>query len=126
MESPKAEGAFASFKDVKDDLAELLRAEIAGAYLIWMEANGRAVADDASGVSVDISGTTFVQKPQRYAAKALSELKRKRGLVEDEALAALLAETGVDALLAASRADDGEPDDNEAAGGDEGDDEGEE
>jgi hypothetical protein len=38
----------------------------------------------------------------------------------------LLAETGVDALLAASRADDGEPDDNEAAGGDEGDDEGEE
>jgi glutathione S-transferase len=126
MESPKAEGAFASFMDVKDDLAELLRAEIAGAYLIWMDANGRAVADDASGVSVEIAGTTFVQKPQRYAAKALSELKRKRGLVEDEALAALLAETGVDALLAASRVDDGEPHDYEAAGGDEGDDEGEE
>ncbi|MCX7357635.1 MAG: glutathione S-transferase family protein [Alphaproteobacteria bacterium] len=107
MEKPKAEGAFASFADVKDDIAELLRAEIAGAYLLWMDANGRAVANDASGVSVDIAGTTFVQKPQRYAAKAFNELRRKRSLVDDEALGALLTETGVDALLAAaSRSDD--------------------
>ncbi len=103
MEKPKAEGAFASFADMREDVAELLRAEIAAAYLLWMDANGRAVANDASGVSVDIAGTTFVQKPQRYAAKAFNELRRKRSLVEDEALAALLAETGVDALLAASR-----------------------
>ncbi|MBL8547156.1 MAG: glutathione S-transferase [Hyphomonadaceae bacterium] len=108
MENPKADGAFASFADLKDDIAELLRAEIAGAYLLWMDANARAVANDASGVSVDIAGTTFVQKPQRYAAKAFNELRRKRGLVEDEALAALLAETGVDALLAAARHDDDE------------------
>lgn len=106
MEKPKADGAFASFAAVKDDIAELLRAEIAGAYLVWMDANGRAVANDANGVSVDIAGTTFVQKPQRYAAKAFSELRRKRSLVEDEALAALLAETGVDALLAAASRDD--------------------
>ncbi len=111
MESPKAEGGFASFADIRDDVAELLRAEIAGAYLLWMDANARAVANDASGVSVDIAGTAFVQKPQRYAAKALGELKRKRGLVEDEALAALLAETGVDALLAVFARDDDAGDD---------------
>jgi glutathione S-transferase len=110
MENPQAEGEFVSFAQVRDDVAELLRVEFAGAYLLWMDANARAVADDADGVSVDIGGTAFVQKPQRYAAKAFSELKRKRGLVEDEALAALLAETGVDALLAASRADDGDGD----------------
>lgn len=110
MEKPKAQGAFASFADVKDDIAELLRAEIAGAYLLWMDANGRAVANDASGVSVDIAGTTFVQKPQRYAAKAFSELRRKRSLVEDEALASLLAETGADALLASASRDDDDAD----------------
>jgi len=121
MESPKAEGKFVSFADVRDEVAELLRAEIAGAYLLWMNANARAVSNDASGVSVDIAGTTFVQKPQRYAAKAFSELKRKRGLVEDEALTALLAETGVDALLAASRQDDDAGSD-DGAGEDEGED----
>jgi hypothetical protein len=124
MEAPKAEGAFASFDDLKDDLAELLRAEIAGAYLLWMDANSRAVASDANGVSVDISGIAFVQKPQRYAAKAFNELKRKRALVENEALAALLAATGVEALLAgASTEEDAGEEDDEGSedGGDDGD-----
>jgi hypothetical protein len=102
----RQKAAFASFAEVKGDVEELLRAEIAGAYLLWMDANARAVSADASGVSVDIAGTTFVQKPQRYAAKALGELKRKRALVDDEALAALLAATGVDALLAVFARDD--------------------
>lgn len=121
MEEPKAEGAFASFDELKDDLADLLRSEIAGAYLLWMDANGRAVAADANGVSVEIEGVTFVQKPQRYAAKALNELKRKRSLVEGEALAALLAATGVDALLAGALADDADEDE-----GDDGDSDGDE
>jgi len=106
---------------VRGDVEELLRAEVAGAYLLWMDANARAVSADASGVSVDIAGTTFVQKPQRYAAKALGELKRKRALVEDEALAALLTATGVDALLAVfARSEDARDDDD--AGDDDGDD----
>jgi glutathione S-transferase len=120
MDAPKVEGTFASFDDVKGEIEELLRAEIAGAYLIWMDANARAVANDASGVSVDIGGTTFLQKPQRYAAKALGELKRKRALVDDEALAALLAATGVEALLAVFARDDDAGDDEDAS--DEGDD----
>lgn len=60
MEGPKPNGDFASFADVRDEFVELLGAEIAGAYLLWMDANERAVADDASGVSVDIGGTMFV------------------------------------------------------------------
>jgi len=103
MEAPKAEGAFASLDDVRDELVELLRDEVAGAYLVWMAANARAVADDAAGVTAEIAGTTFTQKPQRYAAKAFSELQRKRQLVEDAALAALLKETGCDAFLSAER-----------------------
>ena len=115
MNHPQAEGAFASLATVQEDIAELLRAEVAGAYLIWMAANARAVADDASGVAVDIGGSMFTQKPQRYAAKAFAELQRKRAAVDDPALAALLGETGCDAFLLAPRdevaAEDDEDDD---------------
>lgn len=117
MENPKGEGGFDSLDAVKADLEELLRVEVAGAYLAWMAANARAVADDASGVSVEIAGVTFTQKPQRYAAKAFAELQRKRASVEDVALTALLTETGCDAYLVSG--DIGDRDDSEDDEGDE-------
>lgn len=117
MENPKAGGAFVSLNDVRDAVAALLREEIAGAYLQWMAANADAVADDAPGVSVEIGGATFTQKPQRYAAKALAELKRKRAAVDDATLVALLGETGVDAFLL-SAGDDEEPEADDAEEGD--------
>jgi glutathione S-transferase len=100
MDAPAAVGEFATFETVRADLVELLREELAGAYLPWAAANAQAVDDDASGVSVEIAGRTFAQKPQRYAAKAYAELKRKRARVDGEALAALMLETGCDAFLA--------------------------
>jgi glutathione S-transferase len=109
MQKPQVEGEFASFADLKDDVAELLSVEIAGAYLPWMAANADAVARDAGGVSLELGGIPFTQKPQRYAAKALSELRRKRQAVTDEALADLLKQSGVDAFLLAV-ADDSEAD----------------
>ena len=122
MENPTVEGEFVPLAEVRDQLTDLLRGEIAGAYLAWAAANAQAVADDARGVSIEIAGTTFYQKPQRYAAKALAELTRKRAAVDDDALSALLGETGCDAyLLAAATIASPEmaPDD----GGDVGDDE---
>ncbi len=122
MENPRDEGAFVSLDAVSDDLAALLREEVASAYLTWMAANAQAVADDASGVAVEIAGVTFSQKPQRYAAKALAELKRKRAAVDDAGLAALLGQAGVDAYLATSAAGVEEAGDDEADDdGDEGD-----
>lgn len=115
MENPRVDGPFASFETLKDDFAELLRQDVADAYLAWAAANAGAVADDAPRVNLEIAGRAFSQKPQRYAARALAELKRKRGSVESDALTALLAETGCDAVLASSAADD--------AGDDEGDEE---
>jgi glutathione S-transferase len=109
MQKPQVEGEFASFADLKDDVPELLSVEIAGAYLPWMAANADAVARDAGGVSLELGGIPFTQKPQRYAAKALSELRRKRQAVTDEALADLLKQSGVDAFLLAV-ADDSEAD----------------
>jgi glutathione S-transferase len=123
MDAPSAKGPFVSLADVREALADLLREEVAGAYLAWMAANAEAVADDAHNVSVEIAGATFVQKPQRYASKAFAELKRKRAAAESEALAALLGETGCDAYLlgAAEDADEGtDAESDEAEGGDEG------
>jgi glutathione S-transferase len=102
MENPSVEGGFLDFDDVREGVGGLLRGEISGAYLVWMAANSEAVASDAQHVAVEIAGAQFAQKPQRYAAKALAELRRKRALVADHAgLAALLAETGCDAVLLA-------------------------
>ena len=100
MDAPEPAGEFATFDSVRSDLTDLLREEVVGAYLAWMSANAQAVDDDASGVSVEIGGRAFSQKPQRYAAKAFAELKRKRARVDDAALSALLLETGCDAYLA--------------------------
>jgi hypothetical protein len=127
MDDPKAGGGFVSLDSVRTPLAALLREEVAGAYLQWMAANADAVANDAPGVSLEIAGATFTQKPQRYAAKAFAELKRKRAAVEDESLAGLLSETGCDAFLraAATIASPEVAPDEDADVGDEGD-EGEE
>lgn len=114
MENPSNEGDFETLAALREGLVELLQSEVATSYLIWMDANARAVADDASGVSAEIAGTNFTQKPQRYAAKAFNALRQKRAGIDDAALAALLAETGCDALLvsaAATQADDDASDD---------------
>ncbi len=115
MENPEREGEFASFASLRDDLGELLQQEIAAAYLVWMGANAQAVADDAPGVSIDLAGGVFTQKPQRYAAKALAELRRKRAAAECEALASLLGETGCDAFLGAPTARDEDEDEGDDA-----------
>lgn len=99
MDNPRIQGGFCSLDDIREPLVRLLRDEIAGAYLVWFSANANAVTTGASSVSVEIGGMPFAQKPQRYAAKAFAELRRKRGQVTDHALAGLLEESGCDAFL---------------------------
>jgi hypothetical protein len=99
MDKPRVQGAFGALADVREALVALLRDEVAFSYLLWLSANANAVANDTHGVSVEIGGSTFTQKPQRYAAKAFTELRRKRGQISDDALSALLEESGCDAFL---------------------------
>ncbi|MBY0562936.1 MAG: glutathione S-transferase family protein [Hyphomonadaceae bacterium] len=122
MENPDVEGSFVALNAVRAELVELLRAEVAGAYLPWMEANAAAVADDANAFSVEIGGAAFAQRPQRYAAKALAALQSKRAAANDAALASLLEETGCDAFLLAEQSRDDEEDsasDDDRSGADE-------
>jgi glutathione S-transferase len=90
MDAPKVEGPFASAASLRDGLAALLRQELAACYLPWMAANATAVADDDNGVSVEVAGGLFTQKPQRYAAKAFAALQTKRFAFDDVALSSLL------------------------------------
>lgn len=111
MEAPQAQGDFIPFASAAEDFAELLRTEVASVYLRWMEANARAVADDAGRFQVEIDGRAFNQKPQRYAAKALAALQRTyTGLSDHAALAALLQATGCASVLGAANDDEDETD----------------
>ncbi|MDX2276139.1 MAG: glutathione S-transferase family protein [Hyphomonadaceae bacterium] len=121
MEAPRVEGPFATLTALKESLGAIMRQEVADAYLAWAAANANAVADDHARVTVEIAGVSFSQKPQRYAAKALAELKRKRAeSAGEEALAALLSETGCDRVLLAAptRADEAGPEEEDGAASD--------
>jgi len=110
MEAPRIEGGYADFETLRTGLSALLREEIARTYLPWMAANAQSVADDDLGVSIDIDGGVFTQKPQRYAAKAFNAVRARFAALggTEEALAALLDETGCASYFAASASDNTE------------------
>jgi glutathione S-transferase len=106
MESPDGEGDFVEFAAAAASIADLLRSEVADGHLAWMSANAEAVEADATQVVVSMGEAAFTQRPQRYAAKALAELRRKRAAIGDHAgLAALLGDCGCDAVLFAAPAE---------------------
>ncbi|MGE0597384.1 MAG: glutathione S-transferase family protein [Hyphomonadaceae bacterium] len=112
MENPSTGGAFASLSEVQGELTPLLRDEVAITYLPWMAANAEAVASDAVMVSAELGGAGFAQKPQRYAAKALAELRRKyAAAAEAPGLAGLMAECGCTPFLAAAAESDDDAED---------------
>ncbi len=108
MKAPKEEGPIEPFGALVAQLSPLLRTEVAGLYLTWMQANAEAVANDASFVEVELEGKRFSQAPQRYAAKAYGEIKRKYALTESEALAALMEESGCAPFLSGGGDDEGD------------------
>lgn len=106
MENPRGDGAFLGLSAVSEDIAPILREEVS-IYLAWLAANDEAVGNDASLVRVDIDGQAFSQKPQRYAAKAFAELRRKYVAAGDApGLADLLNETGCARYFAAGANDE--------------------
>lgn len=122
LASATVEGPFESLDALKPTLAPLLRDEIAACYLPWMQANAAAAAAGGE-VAVDLPGGRFTQAPQKYAARALQDVRSRYAIFAgDAALAALMEETGCASYLAKPRAEpdadaDGEDDEPPAAGG---------
>jgi hypothetical protein len=63
--------------------------------LPWSDANAKAIAAGQEEFTVQLDGKTWNQKPQKYHAKSLVELRRKYGAVSGNTeLNDILRETG--------------------------------
>lgn len=98
MAAPGTEGDFLPAEAALAPLEALLR-EIAEVYLPWLAANGQAQAANRDRFELELAGLAFAQAPQRYAARAFQDLRRRRAGMEDASLTALLERLGLEALL---------------------------
>src|SRR5262249_32146530 len=64
--------------------------QVAGLFLPWSDANARAIAEAREEFSVELAGGRWTQKPQKYHAKSLAELRRRYAEVADAELDAVL------------------------------------
>ena len=58
-------------------LEPLLLQQVGRFFLPWSDANARAVASGAEQFEVSLAGEPWEQKPQKYHARSLAELRRK-------------------------------------------------
>jgi glutathione S-transferase len=95
MLDPREQGELEPWSALAATLEPLLEREVAGRFLPWSDANARAVATDAPELRVVLDGETFVQAPQKYAARSLAALRaRYAALGEVRDLDAVLERTG--------------------------------
>ncbi len=100
MDSASVQGPFEPLRDVWPTLKPLIAEEIGALYLPWSVANFVAVKREEA-FTVALPGGDFTQAPQKYAAKSLTDLRRKRmALIAHEDLQRLLDETGCAGPLA--------------------------
>ncbi len=77
MLEPKAEGGFEAWSALAPTLSPLLERQVGRLFLPWSDANARAIAEGRDEFSVELDGNRWTQKPQKYHAKSLAELRRK-------------------------------------------------
>jgi glutathione S-transferase len=95
MLEPTTRGPFEPRAALLPTLRPLLERQVAGLFLPWSDANARAIADAREEFGVDLAGRRWTQKPQKYHAKSLAELRRRYAAVVDRAeLDAVLEATG--------------------------------
>jgi len=95
MLEPKAEGPFEAREALLPTLFPLLERQVGRLFLPWSDANARAIAEGRESFSVDLDGRAFEQKPQKYHAKSLAELRRRYARMDDRtALDPILERSG--------------------------------
>jgi glutathione S-transferase len=83
MLDPKAEGDFETWPALEPTLLPLLERQVARLFLPWSDANATAIASGAEELRVELDGRAWTQRPQKYHAKSLAELRRKYAAVAD-------------------------------------------
>ena len=95
MQEPLALGPFEAREALLPTLLPLLERQVGRLFLPWSDANARAIAEGREEFSVDLAGRTWTQKPQKYHARSLAELRRRHASLSDRsALDAILERSG--------------------------------
>ena len=100
MLEPKAEGDFEDHAQLAATLEPLLERQVRRLFLPWSVANAQALADGSEEFSVELDGRTWTQKPQKYHARSLAQIRKKYVALGDRAtLDPILERTGCLAAL---------------------------
>jgi len=95
MLEPEGAGPFEAREALLPTLLPLLERQVGRLFLPWSDANARAIAEGRDEFSVDLAGKTWTQKPQKYHARSLAELRRRYADVPDKsALDPILERSG--------------------------------
>jgi len=95
MADPKPGGPFEPLTDLADTLMPFLAHEMGEVFLPWAVSNAEAVGTRADRMTVTLQGQSFLQAPQKYAARSFSALVAKYGAVrEAEGLGDVLTQIG--------------------------------
>jgi hypothetical protein len=95
MLNPQSEGGFAAWQELAPTLLPLLERQVGRLFLPWSDANAKAIATGQEELTVPLDGNAWTQKPQKYHAKSLAELRHKYAAVRDNAqLNEILRSTG--------------------------------
>jgi glutathione S-transferase len=85
MLDPKAEGDFEGWEALAPTLLPLLERQVGLMFLPWSDANAKAIAAGEEEMSARMPLGLWLQKPQKYHARSLAELRRKYAAVGDKA-----------------------------------------
>jgi glutathione S-transferase len=85
MLDPKAEGDFEGWDTLGPTLLPLLERQVGGMFLPWSDANAKAIASGAEEMVARMPLLQWRQKPQKYHARSLAELRKKYAAVADKA-----------------------------------------
>lgn len=92
---PRAEGAFEPLASLLPTLEPFLAEPVGALFCPWTLANEAALAGGDDEFSIDLAGSRFHQKPQKYHARSLAALRARYAEVAgDTMLGSLLARTG--------------------------------
>ena len=95
MLEPKASGDFENWESLAPTLAPFLEEMCGKLFLPWTVANAEALASEQESYDVELKGRIWTQKPIKYQAKSLIEIRKKYAEVADKGqLDLVLEQTG--------------------------------